>query len=73
MQIIHVMVMVLMIFVQKDMKITGIQSALHDPGDMDLESVYRKACEGSFKCLSIRTQIQEGSHHHIPADPGCTF
>lgn len=73
MEKVHVVVMVFMGFVQQDVEITGIQPVLFHTGDLDLKTFYRQAVQCLHKNASIGAQVQEGSHGHVPADPGLAF
>ena len=73
MQIFHIMIMVLMLRIQDDMKITHIQSGLFYAGNGSLKAFCRKALQRMLQYLPIRSQIQKRRHRHISADSAVAF
>ena len=73
MKIFHIMVMILMVFIQYHRKITGIQPGLFHPGDLCTKSVSPDTGKRFFQHLLICSQVKKRCNRHIPADSGITF
>ena len=64
----HVMIMVLMLRIQHDMKITRVKRRLLHPADDNLCPFQMEAVESSLKHLPVCAQIQKRANGHISAD-----
>jgi hypothetical protein len=64
----HVVIVILMGFIQQDGKVAGVQPGLVDPADGDFIPLHRQTGQSLTEHLFIRPQIQQGTHHHISAD-----
>jgi len=69
MQILHIMVMVLMLFIQDHPEITGINPRLYHPLDLNPKSRNRETLQCLQKHFFIGSQIQQRRNGHVPADP----
>ena len=67
-KILHIVVMILMDFIQNHTEITGLQSGFGHSGYFRHIALQRKAGQCGEKHLLIRTQIQQRGNRHITAD-----
>ena len=72
-KVFHIMVMILQVFIKDHMKITAVQAGLFYSGDLYFITFQRKAGQGLSDRLLTGTQVQQGCHKHIAADPIFTF
>ena len=73
MQIFHIMVVVLMSFIQHHMKIAHIKTGLFHPADYGPITAYGKTPKSPLQHLLICPQIQKRCHGHVSADPAGTL
>ena len=72
-QIFHIVIMILVLFIQKHRKIAAVHTGLPDPGYFHGKSVRRNTVQRFHQNFFAGAQIEEGRHRHISADPGITF
>ena len=68
MQIRHIMIMILMLCVKHDVKVTCIQRRFLHSADHNLRAFQMKTVQRMQQDILIRTQIQQSCHCHISAD-----
>ena len=73
MQILHIMVMSIYLFVQNHIEITGINPGFRHPTYFYLKSLHWKTFKHILQHLLICSQIQQRCHCHISTDSGITL
>ena len=69
----HVVVVVLMGFIEDHIEITAGNARFLHAGNFNGESICRDGIHRSFQSVQVRPQIQHGGHKHISADAGGGF
>lgn len=72
-QILHIMILVFVGFIQNNMKVADIQPRLFHPADLYTKSMDRNTLQRLFQHFPVRAQIQQCRHRHISADPAVAF
>jgi hypothetical protein len=73
MKIFHVVVVIFVLGIQQNSKVTGIQSRFRYSADVHLVAPNRQTCQSLQQNLLVSSQIQQGGNSHITADTSSTF
>lgn len=69
----HIMVMVSMLLVQNNIKITAVNACFRHSADFIFKALCRNTLQSLIQCLFVRAQVQKCCYQHIAADAGITF
>ena len=69
----HIMVMISMLLVQNNIKITAVNACLRHSADFILKALCRNTLQSLIQRLFVRAQVQKCCYQHIAADAGITF
>ena len=69
----HIVVMVSMLLIQNNVKITAVNACLRHSADFILKALCRNTLQSLIQCLFVRAQVQKCCYQHIAADTGITF
>jgi hypothetical protein len=67
-QILHVVIMSVMLFVQYDIEVTAVYACLFHPADPDLKPVSGDSLQHAQELVLVRAKVQKRRDGHIAAD-----
>ncbi len=72
-QIFHIIVMILMLFIQNHPEITGIKPGFFYPANLCPKPLHWKGMKLVLQKFPICSKVKQRPYRHIPADPTVTF